>query len=86
MSCRVMGRKLEQVIFNEIADICRVKYNRLFASYIATAKNKPVEELYERLGFTVISQDNGKKQYRFEMSEYKKKSFDAYLQICFNDQ
>ena len=81
-----MGRKLEQVIFNEIADICRVKYNRLFASYIATAKNKPVEELYERLGFTVISQDNGKNSTGLKCQSIKRKVLMLISQICFNDQ
>ncbi len=86
MSCRVMGRKLEQVIFNEIADACKEKGNEIRASYIATPKNKPVENLYEKLGFTVVSQENGRKQYVLGLSEYKKKSFDSYAQICFEDQ
>lgn len=84
MSCRVMGRNLEQVIFNEIADMCKEKSSTLHASYIATAKNKPVADLYEKLGFTVTGRKNSGKQYALDLAEYKKKSFDAYLQVHFD--
>lgn len=53
MSCRVLGRTVEEFIANE----CRAAAlahgcDRLVGRYVATAKNRLVAGLYERLGFT----------------------------------
>lgn len=84
MSCRVMGRMIENVIINEIAasynsDVC------LLGEYIPTSKNKPVEDLYERLGFTVISETHGQKKYELNLKDFKKKSFNVFKEIRFED-
>lgn len=86
MSCRVMGRKLEQVIFNEIADACKADAGKMSASYVATPKNRPVESLYEELGFSVTSHEDGRKQYVLELPGYRKKTFDSYAQIHFDNR
>ncbi|MDE7312178.1 MAG: HAD-IIIC family phosphatase [Eubacterium sp.] len=60
MSCRVMGRQFEQVIMESVKKWLRKahpKLERLEASYKRTAKNKPVEGLYESLGFQLDAQD-----------------------------
>ena len=52
MSCRVMGRKLEQVIIDRIAASCRERgILKMTGAYIPTAKNAPVKGLYGSLGF-----------------------------------
>lgn len=80
MSCRVMGRKLEDVIINELA----AKYGgKLIGEFIPTTKNAPVKELYDRLGFKMIADDGGHKTY--ELKEYQKKEFEAYKEIEFED-
>ncbi len=82
MSCRVMGRKLENVIINELA----AKYNsKLIGKFIPTSKNAPVKELYDRLGFSLVSDDDGHKTYVMDASGYVKKSFDIYKEIRFGD-
>ena len=84
MSCRVMGRKLEEVIINEIA----AKYpdrKRLIGEYIPTTKNLPVKELYEKLGFSVVSIDEQHKIYELVLDGYKKKAFGNYKEIRFED-
>lgn len=56
MSCRVMGRQLEYVMMNEMVKWIRQAHpeiTRLEAEYRKTRKNKPVEELYDQLGFQV---------------------------------
>ena len=56
MSCRVMGRKLEDVMVSAVGDWLRTtrpEVLRLNAPYIKTKKNAPVEELYEKLGFSI---------------------------------
>lgn len=82
MSCRVMGRRLEEVILNELA----AKYSskkRLVGEFIPTAKNVPVKDLYDRLGFGMVSDNNGHKTYELNITDYKKKSFDSYKTIQF---
>lgn len=80
MSCRVMGRKLEDVIINELAAKCRCN---LVGEFIPTAKNAPVKELYDRLGFAMVSDDDGHKVYELDATEYEKKEFNSYKEIRF---
>jgi FkbH-like protein len=53
MSCRVLGRKLEVAILEEIINIAKKrKINKLIGEYIPTAKNSMVEMHYKKLGFS----------------------------------
>ena len=61
MSCRVAGRGLEERAWVMIADAigaCRVR-----ATWRRTAKNAPVADLFERLGFSVVAAEEGEKRY-----------------------
>ena len=61
MSCRVAGRGLEERAWKAIADAvgaCRVR-----ATWRRTAKNAPVADLFERLGFMVVAADEEEKRY-----------------------
>lgn len=52
MSCRVMGRKIEDAVMSEVCKkMAELGIKVIHASYLKTAKNKPVECLYEGLGF-----------------------------------
>ena len=55
MSCRVMGRRVEDVFIDEILAYYIGKLFR--AEYIPTEKNRPVEELYDRLGFELAMKE-----------------------------
>lgn len=80
MSCRVMGRKLEDVILNELA----AKYQKkITGEYIPTEKNAPVKDLFDRLGFVQVSDDDGHKVYELDGTGYQKKDFSAYKEIRF---
>jgi len=60
MSCRVLGRKIE----NQIMDIVLENIDLpLKAKYIKTKKNSQVENLYEKLRFKLISQNKNEKNY-----------------------
>ena len=85
MSCRVMGRKLENVIFNELLDALKDKYTKIYASYLPTAKNIPVRELYEKLDFKLILDSSEEKKYEKDLTEYQKKRFDIYKDIRFEE-
>ncbi len=56
MSCRVMGRSAENEIMAQIKKLLDQKsIKKVKAAYIKTAKNAPVLELYDKLGFTLVS-------------------------------
>ena len=82
MSCRVMGRKLEDVIVNELAS--RVG-NILVGEYIPTTKNAPVRNLYDKLGFTLVRErEDGSKVYELNASNYEYVPISAYKIISFD--
>ena len=82
MSCRVMGRKIENVIINELA----AKYTgKLIGEFIPTEKNVPVKDIFERLDFSLVSNDAGHKIYELDTSEYVKKDFRIYNTIKFEE-
>lgn len=83
MSCRVMGRKLENVIINEI--VSHSEKSKIIGEYIPTAKNSPVRELYDELGFKCNSDTDGHRQYELSVSDYRKKYFDFYKEIKFEE-
>ena len=52
MSCRVMGRNIENAVIDRIEQqMLEEGHEKLRGRYIPTAKNKPVESLYDRLGY-----------------------------------
>jgi FkbH-like protein len=52
MSCRVIGRTVEECFFNALAEEARRReVGRLVGCYIPTPKNGLVKDLYDRLGF-----------------------------------
>ena len=58
MSCRVLGRTVEQATLGLIAaEARRLGCTRLVGEYVPTAKNGMVRDHYARLGFTVVRVD-----------------------------
>lgn len=63
MSCRVLGRGIEENILNHISS----KHRDLTASYVPTAKNSLVESFFEKNGFKLTHTDSNRcKYYHFE--------------------
>lgn len=80
MSCRVMGRKLENVIMSVLVE--HYKGNgRMIGLYEPTAKNIPVAGLYPKLGFVQIN-DEDVKQYSYELDKAYHK-VDSYAEVRF---
>jgi FkbH-like protein len=60
MSCRVLGRQVEQATLNLIAQAARqLGAHRLVGHYIPTDKNRMVKDHYAKLGFTLSDTDAG---------------------------
>ncbi len=71
MSCRVMERKIEDQVLGVIENRSLADgYRYINAYYIPTEKNRPVETLFERLGYTLMDKDDkGYKKYRLALSQ-----------------
>ncbi len=60
MSCRVIGRTVEQFFFGAfLARSQDLGYHRILGEYIPTKKNALVSELYDNLGFTRLPGPDG---------------------------
>ena len=58
MSCRVLGRKVEEATLAIVAEEARrLGATRLIGHYVPTAKNGMVREHYPSLGFTLLTSD-----------------------------
>lgn len=81
LSCRVMGKNIEYAIMQDVEeDLRKAGYESLDGSYLPTAKNKPVENLYEKLGYQVLEQkESGEKCYRLFLAERPEREF--YAQV-----
>jgi FkbH-like protein len=58
MSCRVLGRGVEQAVLQELIQCAQNEgANRLTGSYIPSGRNKLVEDHYKKLGFELLERD-----------------------------
>jgi FkbH-like protein len=70
MSCRVLGRKVEDAIMADLAQQARaLGASRLIGEYFPTAKNELVSNLYPRLGFAEKSRDDGCVRYELLLDD-----------------
>lgn len=52
MSCRAMGRGVENAVFNHFLSLMLAEGETVFGEYLMTEKNQPVADLLEKMGFT----------------------------------
>lgn len=71
MSCRVLGRKVEQAVLRELIEQARARgVTRLLGRYLPTEKNKLVEQHYEKLGFTLLERGaDGSSSWQLQVDE-----------------
>ena len=68
MSCRVLGRTVEEFIANDIRTIAQQRgCERVLGRYVRSSKNGLVEGLYERLGFTCVSRSGEMTEWAFDI-------------------
>ena len=66
MSCRVMGRAVENAIMDDILRrLAAMGAKRLVGLYIPTRKNVPVSTLYEKLGFSILPVGGDERRYEY---------------------
>ena len=68
MSCRVLGRRIEEVFLSESIQILRNEWDvsTWQAEYKVTAKNEQVRDFYEKFGFEVTLDLGDRKSYLAE--------------------
>ena len=65
MSCRVMGRGIEEKVETEVERLAVARGVReLSATWRDSGKNAPVKELFERFGFDLVGETAGEKKYK----------------------
>jgi FkbH-like protein len=80
MSCRVLKRGMEQFTLNILVQYARSNgFKQITGEYIATAKNKMVEEHYQNFGFSLMA--NAKDRvYVLDVDSYKEK--ECFIRIA----
>lgn len=84
LSCRVMGRQVEDALLGQVEEeLLGEGYENLRGRYVPTAKNRPVEKLYDRLGYREIRQgEDGEKIYEIRLKERpKRKSYAEWIEV-----
>ena len=76
MSCRVMGKLIENYVIDDVEkDLLKAGYSILRAKYTKTAKNTPVEHLFDGLGYSPISKTTDETIYEIELKNCPKRQF-----------
>jgi FkbH-like protein len=73
MSCRVLGRRVEEATLEILAGLAQARgCSRLVGEYRATAKNAMVASLYADLGFVRERREGDTEFFGLELSEYRR--------------
>jgi FkbH-like protein len=76
MSCRVLGRRVEETILQYLVEQARLRgVTEIIGRYIPTAKNGLVRDHFNRLGFVQTGSQNGETTWQLAIANYCEKSF-----------
>lgn len=81
MSCRVMGKQIEAALLEDVENQLQAAgYRKVRGCYFPTAKNSPVADLYEKLGYTVIAEmPDGSKEYEIMLNDRPGRMYDVII-------
>jgi FkbH-like protein len=72
MSCRVLKRGVEEEVLNELVRLAKLKNcTRLEGIYLPTPKNEMVRDFYGRMGFTLISESETKREFELRLENFQ---------------
>ncbi len=71
LSCRVLGRKVEEAFLGHILDYAKTYRNcrSVLGYYYATKKNQQVADFYDRMGFRLAAKTDAKCDWEFALEE-----------------
>jgi FkbH-like protein len=74
MSCRVLGRRVEETLLQYIVEQARLRgITEIIGRYIPTAKNGLVRDHFSRLGFAPTGSQNGETTWQLAVDTYRQK-------------
>ena len=86
LSCRVLGRKIEQGFLSQAITVARARFGRLpvLGRFIATPKNEQTRFFFKDAGFEVVDSDQGqsdatRKGISFELAANAEVTFPSHL-------
>ncbi|MDJ0947533.1 MAG: HAD-IIIC family phosphatase [Alphaproteobacteria bacterium] len=89
MSCRVLGRKVENVVLDELVRQARDRGAvALRGEYIPTARNELVRQHYAELGFaplTTPEQSNGHSRWVMQLDDYRPQNLEFFKVVRADD-
>jgi FkbH-like protein len=72
MSCRVLGRRVEEAVLNEVAAQASAQGARtLRGRYIASGRNAIVSDHYRKLGFELLSESGDASEWRLDLATFQ---------------
>lgn len=72
LSCRILGKDIEYAFVKTILNLLKASgINIVMAKYIPTVKNTQVADFYDKLGFDLLSEKEGIKEYRLNLYEHQ---------------
>jgi len=83
MSCRVLGRRVEEAILQHLVQAARAAgASELIGRYIPTARNGLVRDHFEKLGFARIGgEPDGETSWRLAVSDYADKELPMKIDV-----
>ena len=84
MSCRVLGRRLEELVLQEIIlNAKKLNINKIVGNYIATERNIIVKDHYKKLGFKKIFSSKNSDKWELKVADYSIKDIPIKIQYSF---
>ncbi len=81
MSCRVLGRRVEEACLGHLAAMAReVGAKALIGKYIPSPKNDMVKDHYGKLGFSQIAEVEGKTTWRLDLEVFSAPALEMRVQ------
>jgi FkbH-like protein len=80
MSCRVLGRRVEETILQYLVEQARLRgITEIIGRYIPTAKNGLVRDHFSRLGFVQTGTQDGETTWQLVVGNYREKALPLKL-------
>ncbi len=80
MSCRVMGKNIENAIIDDVENVLQgLGYDSVIGDFVPSDKNRPVADLYVRLGYERIADSGACQRYMIYLNHKVKRNYCARI-------
>lgn len=83
MSCRVLGRRVENAVLTTLVDLARAQEaTTLIGNYVPSTKNRIVQDHYKKLGFKLTSaSESGATVWRLDLNAYTEPELPMHIEV-----